>query len=196
MRKYLQKKNLTIFLFAILFITSCSTKQNNSGYSYGRENEKLCIKIKDDIHYTSLISKYKYIEAEIKDLKVSKKDGKLTNVNYLKKIDKMKTTFPREFTWIEATVKYYFKDQNRYVAEHYPALPDPLGIDTTIGLTSSINLNLNKFPEMKKILKQGDKINVLVTNQDESSGGFYYEVVKIKIDDQELTNSGYCTTQI
>ena len=187
----IKKTGLLLLSGALLLMTGCTAATNNNGYTYGVKNGQTCTNIKQPIALSTFRDKYKYIEAEIKDLKAMKKDGELTNVDYLKKTDKIKASFHREFIWIEPNIAYqyyYQQDQNRYFANLFPSLPDPLGV----GLETIIFLEMDKFPELNKSFKAGEKINVLITNLDSTMGGFYYTAVKIKIDDTEYTNTDFC----
>ncbi len=192
MQHNLIKKTALIFLSGILLLmTGCTTGANSNGYTYGVQNGQTCTNIKQPIALSTFQDEYKYLEAEIQDLKAMKNDGKLTNVNYLKKTDKIKASFPREFIWVEPNIAsqyFYHQDKNRYIANLFPSLPDPLGLV----MIPVIYLEMDKFPELDKSFKAGEKINVLITNSDSTIGGFYYSVVKIKIGDTEFENIDFC----
>lgn len=172
----------------MLIGSGCTTTSSQIGHTYGSNNGDTCINIKEPISLTEFQNEYKYIEAEIEDLQALKKKGELTNVEYLKKTDKIKSSLPREFIWGETSIVSFQEEKSRYIATPFPYLPDPF----RTGIGPVIYLEAEKFPTLDEGFDDGETVNVLITNLDSTTGGFYYTVVKLKIGENEITNSDFC----
>ena len=191
-------------LIAIFALVGCS---NAKPYTY--DSLSSCNRIQPESKLTLIEFKneFKYINAQIKDLKKSLKDGEITNVKYQKKMEALEKKIPRKLIKTNGYIWEFLKERNTYkiglckstttgVNQDCMLISNPFSTKYSF---YTIYLDLDNFPRLKTFLdkpdntlSKDDEVKILFTNLDSTQGGFYYSVVAIKIGTNIFTNQSYC----
>lgn len=159
------------------------------------ESANNCKVIGSPISISAFKEKFRYIDAEAQDLRDQKKSGKVSNLKYVQEIDRIRTSAPRGYVWIDANVYAFQEELNKYGFMMLSRLPDPAGEASLAGVFAY--LDLSSFPQLNKdSFNIDDPMRVLVTNLDNATpelSWFYYSVVSIEWNGGILTGAEYCS---